>query len=147
MDHRILITREVTNEKGTREFAAAAILFFQPNDTILLYGGLGSGKTFLIKEFVRLLDSKQQAYSPSFTILNQYTGKYRINHIDLYRIFNVRELDNLGLDDLWDGDYITFIEWPDIIEDRIIWPNFRIHIEVNPVEKSWRRFRLSKYNG
>jgi len=147
MEQQDLIIREVFDQQESITFAAEAVLFFKPNDTILLYGALGSGKTFLVKEFTRLLGSKQEAYSPSFTIVNQYMGKVLINHIDLYRISHRRELANLGLEDFWNGGYINFIEWPDLLESTITWPHFRINIEVNFPAKSWRRFRLSKYAG
>lgn len=147
MEHHVLITREVGRERETLAFAREAVLFFKTGNTVLLYGEMGSGKTFLVREFVQLLDSKQQASSPSFTILNQYSGRFKINHIDLYRISHFRELANLGLEDFWEGDFINFIEWPEIIENRITWPHFRIYIEVHPTKKLWRKFRLSQYNG
>jgi tRNA threonylcarbamoyladenosine biosynthesis protein TsaE len=147
MEQQNLIIREVTNLHESCTFAAEAVVFFDLNDTILLYGALGSGKTFLVKEFSRLLGCTQEAYSPSFTMVNQYTGKFLINHIDLYRISDGRDLANLGLEDFWGGGYINFIEWPDLIENTITWPHFRIFIEVNFPIKSWRRFRMSRYAG
>jgi len=148
MKEEVLVTREVAGTQESAAFAADVVGFFDSNDTILLYGELGSGKTFLVKEFARLLGSKQQVSSPSFTIVNQYTGKVLINHIDLYRISDLREIQNLGLDDFWDRGYINFVEWPNIIEHIIDWPHFRINIEVSyPSSQTWRRFRLSRYAG
>jgi tRNA threonylcarbamoyladenosine biosynthesis protein TsaE len=147
MEPQILMIREVASQQESCNFAADAVAFFDLNDTILLYGTLGSGKTFLVKEFTRLLGSAQEAYSPSFTIVNQYAGRVLINHIDLFRIRDRREIENLGLEDFWEGGYINFIEWPDMIEHAITWPHFRITIEVNFPLKFWRRFRLSKYGG
>jgi tRNA threonylcarbamoyladenosine biosynthesis protein TsaE len=147
MKQEVLIIREVADSRESSAFAAEAVTFFDSNDTILLYGELGSGKTFLVKEFARLLGSRQQVSSPSFTIVNQYSGKFLINHIDLYRISDVREMQNLGLEDFWDRGYINFVEWPDIIESSITWPHFRINIEVRFPLKYWRRFRLSRHAG
>jgi tRNA threonylcarbamoyladenosine biosynthesis protein TsaE len=147
MERQLLLVREAANQKDTCNFAAEAAAFFDLNDTVLLYGALGSGKTFLVKEFTRLLGSAQEACSPSFTIVNQYPGKVLINHIDLYRISDKRDIENLGLEDFWDGECVNFIEWPDLIEPVITWPHFRIIIEVNFPVRSWRRFSLSRYAG
>ena len=147
MEEQLLLTREVADRRGSSAFAAEAVAFFDVNDTILLYGELGSGKTFLVKEFARLLGSRQQVSSPSFTIVNQYSGKFMINHIDLYRISDPREIENLGLEDFWDRGYINFVEWPDLIEAGITWPHFRINIEARFPLKYWRRFRLSRHAG
>jgi tRNA threonylcarbamoyladenosine biosynthesis protein TsaE len=145
MEQQVLLVREVMTEQETWIFAAQTVRYFKANDTILLYGELGSGKTFLVKEFVRLLGCRSQANSPSFTILNQYSGEYPVNHIDLYRISGLQEIDNLGLDDLWEGGAITFIEWPDLIERMITWTHYRIGIDINYTAESWRRFTLSRY--
>lgn len=143
----MLIIREVAGAQESSAFAAEAVAFFDSNDTILLYGALGSGKTFLVREFVRLLGSTGPVSSPSFTIVNQYAGKFLINHIDLYRISDRQEVRNLGLEDFWDRGYINFVEWPGLIENSITWPHFRIYIEVHFPRKNWRRFRLSRYAG
>ncbi|KON28458.1 hypothetical protein AC481_01610 [miscellaneous Crenarchaeota group archaeon SMTZ-80] len=115
---------------------------YKAGDTVLLYGKLGSGKTFLVREYVNLLGITDQVSSPSFSLVNQYHGELIINHIDLYRISDPSELDNLGLDDFWEMYSINFIEWPQLIEERIIWPHFRLYIDTEFRKKSWRRFRL-----
>ena len=140
MTERILIKTEVANISGTKKFAARAIQHIRSGDTVLLYGDLGSGKTFLTKEFVALLGSTAEASSPSFSLINQYDDKILINHIDLYRINDHRDLINLGLDDLWNSGGINFIEWPEIIEAQITWHHFRIKIISNPKKKNWRQY-------
>jgi len=137
-----IITREVFDEDGTKLFASETIFQYKAGDTVLLYGKLGSGKTFLVREYVNLLGITDQVSSPSFSLVNQYHGELIINHIDLYRISDPSELDNLGLDDFWEMYSINFIEWPQLIEERIIWPHFRLYIDTEFRKKSWRRFRL-----
>jgi tRNA threonylcarbamoyladenosine biosynthesis protein TsaE len=142
MTEKILIKTEVTNISGTKNFAAQAIQHIRSGDTVLLYGDLGSGKTFLTKEFVALLGSTAEVSSPSFSLINQYDDDIHINHIDLYRINDQSDLINLGLDDLWESGSINFIEWPEIIESQIVWHHFRIQIISNPKKKNWRQFIL-----
>jgi tRNA threonylcarbamoyladenosine biosynthesis protein TsaE len=145
MKKRIIIEKKVTDINGTRKFTRDAVSNFHSGDTILLYGVLGSGKTFITRDFVALLGSKAEVSSPSFSLINQYDGNPSINHIDLYRIKDTAELYNLGLEDLLKGSSINFIEWPELIEDVISWPHYQIDIEVNSKKSKWRKFRLSEY--
>jgi tRNA threonylcarbamoyladenosine biosynthesis protein TsaE len=145
MKKKILIEKEVFDLKGTEEFTKEAVTFFKSGDTILLYGDLGSGKTLITKNFVSLLGSKAEASSPSFSIINQYDGIPVIYHIDLYRLKDPTELMNLGLEDLWNGPGMIFIEWPEIIENRVSWSHFRIYIETDTGKSEWRKFNLLQY--
>jgi tRNA threonylcarbamoyl adenosine modification protein YjeE len=142
MREKLLLDRIVQSEKDSKKFAGEITAFFKNKDIVLLYGDLGSGKTFLVREFVRLLGLKAEVSSPSFTLINQYFGKIDINHIDLYRIANEYEIINLGLDDYWELDCINFVEWPQIIENIITWDHYRLIIETDKRQISWRRFRL-----
>jgi tRNA threonylcarbamoyladenosine biosynthesis protein TsaE len=145
MKKRILVDKEVMGLDGTRKFTQEVVSYFHGGDTILLYGELGSGKTFITREFVALLGSKAEVSSPSFSLINQYDGDPSINHIDLYRINNVMELPNLGLEDILTSSSIIIIEWPEIIENHIFWSHFRIHIETDSKKSEWRKFRLSEH--
>ena len=145
MKKKILVKKEVMDLNGTRNFAREAVKYFHGGDTILLYGELGSGKTFITRDFVALLGSKAEVSSPSFSLINQYDGVPLINHVDLYRVKDETDLINLGLEDLWNSTSINFIEWPEIIEDRISWPHYRINIEINSKKSEWRKFRLFEF--
>jgi len=145
MKKKILFDCEVTDLDGTRNFTSEAIKYFHEGDTILLYGQLGSGKTFITRDFVALLGSKAEVSSPSFSLINQYDGNPMIYHIDLYRITDVTDLFNLGLEDILNSSSINFIEWPEIIEDQIIWPHYRINIEIDSKISNWRKFRLCEF--
>jgi len=144
MRKRILIEKDVKHIDGTRKFTRKVVRYFHEGDTILLYGELGSGKTFITKEFVALLGSKAEVSSPSYSLINYYDGTPPIYHIDLYRINDVTELINLGLEDLLNGSSINFIEWPELIEDHITWPHYHITIETDSKKDGWRKFRLSE---
>jgi tRNA threonylcarbamoyladenosine biosynthesis protein TsaE len=146
MKKKLLIKKEVINLKETRDFTKNAVSFFQGGDTILLYGNLGSGKTLITRYFADLLGSKSEVSSPSFSIINQYDGVPTLNHIDLYRVKDQSELMNLGLEDLYNSPCINFIEWPEIIEDRISWPHYRIYIDIDSQKSEWRKFRLFRYD-
>ena len=142
MTEKILIKNKANNESDTKEFARKSIKHFKSGDTILLYGDLGSGKTFLTKIFGQLLGVDFDVTSPSFSIINQYQGDLLINHIDFYRVENSNELLNLGLDDILNMDSINFVEWPQIIEKKITWEHYRIYIDFNNENPTGRFFKL-----
>jgi len=139
-----LIEIQSNSEHETRRVAGEFVKFFKPGDTVLLYGDLGSGKTFLVRELAALLGYSGQVSSPSFTLINQYEGETAVNHLDLYRIESEAELKNLGLEELLNGDAINFIEWPQLIETRISWNHFRIRIETKAGNPEWRNFILEQ---
>jgi len=88
-------------------------------DLVAFYGQLGSGKTFFIKALCKALGIRQEATSPSFTIINEYeaAGSILIYHFDFYRIEDKAELLNLGLEEFFYNDYICLIEWADKIKE------------------------------
>jgi len=110
---------EAHTQEDTRQFAEELAKLLKEGDIVLLEGDLGTGKTFLVKEICRIWDTEDEPSSPSFAILNQYNGPVPVNHFDLYRIEELRELDNLGWEEHLNNGAVTFIEWPDLIEKQI----------------------------
>lgn len=102
--------------------------------TLLFYGGMGVGKTTLIKTIVRILGSDDDVSSPTFSIINEYKLKdEKIYHFDLYRINNLEDAYNFGIDDYLDSEYWKLIEWPEKI-DSILYDDFdRIEIKLDTV--------------
>ena len=142
MTEDILIENNAKNESDTKDFAIESLKHFKIGDTILLYGDLGSGKTFLTKIYCQMLGVDFDVTSPSFSIINQYQGNMFINHIDFYRLEKKNELRNLGLDDILNMDSINFIEWPQIIENQVTWDHYRIYIEIDEKNHTGRYFKL-----
>lgn len=80
-------------------------------DVLLLEGELGTGKTCLIQGIAHGLGIKQYAFSPSFVLIREYYGRLPLYHIDLYRLNNIEEIDELGLEEYLYGNGICVIEW------------------------------------
>ena len=106
-------------------------LEFGRKTIILLKGQLGSGKTTFVKELLLHKYKFNDANSPTFGIINTYNIKDNlIFHYDLYRINNVSELDEIGLYDNLEIEAVHFIEWPEIIPQKMINSNFIISFEI-----------------
>tara|TARA_B100000963_G_scaffold361435_1_gene396784 strand:- start:71424 stop:71831 length:408 start_codon:yes stop_codon:yes gene_type:complete len=98
---------------------------------LFLNGPIGSGKTTLIKNLCRQFGVKELVNSPTFSILNQYNyNDKKIFHFDFYRINNLKEIIEIGIHDYIDSQSICFIEWGDLIIDRIKTSNHIIDISV-----------------
>ena len=78
---------------------------------ITLNGQLGAGKTILAKGIAKGLGINDNVTSPSFAILNIYSGKVPLYHFDLYRLSNVQEIEELGFNEYFEGDGVCLIEW------------------------------------
>jgi len=113
---KIILEQVVHSPQQTAELAVQFASRLQPGDVVLLFGDLGSGKTFFVKKICQALQTESEATSPSFTILNVYTTDrgFPIYHFDFYRIKNPAELENIGLEDFIYDEGVVFIEWPEI---------------------------------
>ena len=112
--------KDITNKKETIKFAKDFIKNIKVGKPILLYGTLGTGKTFFASEIIKTLtNTTAPIQSPTFSILQTYPSPYgEIYHYDLYRIKDSDELFELDIDNALTNK-ITIIEWPEIIEDYI----------------------------
>ncbi len=80
---------------------------------VLLIGNLGAGKTTLAKGIVegRNATPADEVSSPTFTLIHQYGDSTPVYHVDLYRLDEAREVEGLGLDDLFRSGALILLEW------------------------------------
>lgn len=81
-------------------------------DIVLLSGDLGTGKTCLTQGIGRGLACEAAINSPSYVLMNEYSGRETLYHVDLYRIEDVEGLDDLGLWDYAESGVLV-VEWPE----------------------------------
>ena len=85
----------------------------QPGDALLLTGDLGAGKTTLTQGIAAGLGVAERPRSPTFVMATEYHGRLPLYHLDLYRVDELAELSDLGLDEYLNGDGVTVVEWAD----------------------------------
>ncbi|WP_242093406.1 tRNA (adenosine(37)-N6)-threonylcarbamoyltransferase complex ATPase subunit type 1 TsaE [Aestuariivivens sediminicola] len=91
------------------------------NSKILLFhGAMGAGKTTVIKSLVKALGSEDEVSSPTFSIVNEYESKHgTIYHFDLYRIKDLEEAYNFGIEDYFNTGNWILVEWPQLLKDML----------------------------
>ncbi len=91
---------------------------YPPPRIYALEGELGTGKTTLVTQLCRQLGVKEPISSPTYSIVNEYTGAIDVvYHLDCYRLENISEAIDAGLEELLDGAAgAVFVEWPAVIE-------------------------------
>lgn len=100
-----------------------------PGQICTLTGDLGVGKTALTQGVARGLGVKEPVGSPTFTIVQVYeSGRIPLYHLDVYRIGDVSEMDEIGYEDYFYGDGICIIEWADLISELL--PSERMEILI-----------------
>ena len=109
MDARVL------DEAGLAAWGAAFGRTLRPPVVVGLSGGLGSGKTTLIRAIAAALGVTAPVTSPTFALVHRYDGAgCTVYHLDAYRIRRPEEARDLGLDDmLAEGGAVILIEWPE----------------------------------
>ena len=137
IDHKIVISKSfLETESLGRDFAE----HIESGDVILLYGDLGSGKTTIVKGFLKGLEFSGGVTSPTFSLINEYEARKRVIHIDCYREENLQRWINLGIEDYFNGSNVVIVEWPEILSDII--PSDAIKIKIRHIQEDIREFIL-----
>jgi tRNA threonylcarbamoyladenosine biosynthesis protein TsaE len=134
---------KIYSEKDTKDLAKEFASGLNAGEVIVVNGELGAGKTFFIKSASGVLGI-DNVNSPTFALVNEYMGKFKIYHFDFYRINDVKELHDIGFDDyLNDDEAVVFIEWGNLFPE--ILPYKRTEIEIKVLEDFSREIIINKY--
>jgi tRNA threonylcarbamoyladenosine biosynthesis protein TsaE len=108
--HLQITTRSVTETQKLGQLLGAQV---NGPIRIALTGDLGSGKTALVQGLAKGLDVSEQYYitSPTFTLINEYPGRHPFLHVDLYRIEQLNELEEIDLEEILERDAVIAVEW------------------------------------
>ena len=112
----------------------------QAGDVLLLIGELGTGKTCLTQGIAWGLGIKEYAMSPSFVIMRELYGRLPLYHVDLYRLDDIEEVAQLGLDDYLYGSGVSVVEWAE--KGLSVMPLDHLLIEIAHLDDTEREFKL-----
>lgn len=126
------------SEKEMIDFGESLAKLLFPGTIITLEGELGAGKTTFTKGIGKGLGVQRIINSPTFTIVKVYQGNLPLYHFDAYRLEGQDE--ELGFEEMFEGDGVCVIEWPRYIED--ILPKERLAITITKNNDETRTFAL-----
>lgn len=106
-------------------------------------GQLGSGKTHLVKGVAAGAGAEdmKQVNSPTFVIVNEYSGKLDIYHVDAYRLETVAEFENIGFDDFCYEGSVVLVEWADKFE-KVLGQTKCVRIELEHAGRTTRKIHI-----
>jgi tRNA threonylcarbamoyl adenosine modification protein YjeE len=132
------------SQEETEGIAAQMARTLQAPQVIALIGDLGAGKTTFVRAFVGALmhGDKARVKSPSFALHHEYATSPVCHHMDLYRLSDARQFEDLGLREIVDaGQGIVIIEWPEIIEPQL--PANTIKIRFKELSEQSREITIT----
>ncbi|MBU1026122.1 MAG: tRNA (adenosine(37)-N6)-threonylcarbamoyltransferase complex ATPase subunit type 1 TsaE [Candidatus Margulisbacteria bacterium] len=113
----------------------------RPNDIVCLTGDLGAGKTTLIQGIAEGLGVKDYVTSPTFILINEYQGNLPLFHVDLYRLNDVSEVEDLGIEEYFTRDGVCVIEWAEKLEG--LKPKYFHEIKIEVLSENERKLCVS----
>jgi tRNA threonylcarbamoyladenosine biosynthesis protein TsaE len=126
----LLVTTITTHSESETSAAAREVAAtLSAGDVVLLYGDLGAGKTAFVRGLAEGLGvAPAEVTSPTFTLVQEYRGgRVTLVHVDLYRLNDPREIDDLGLEEIG-ADAVLTIEWAEKLDGARLKPSRSEHI-------------------
>ena len=134
-------TIHITSQDELPDVARAVIRSLGRRTVVAFRGGMGAGKTTLIREIVAALGSADTVTSPTFAIVNQYkAGKERIHHFGFYRIDDQREAYDFGYEEYFYSGDLCLVEWPEKIEQLL--PENTMNVRITADSDTARTFEI-----
>lgn len=132
---------KINNAKETKDLGILLGKGLKGKEVIAMTGDLGAGKTTMTKSIAKGLEIKDHITSPTFTIVNEYEGRVKLYHFDVYRIGDIEEMYDLGFEEYIYSDAVSIIEWANLIEE--ILPEDKININITSLDEEKRIVTLS----
>ena len=108
------LTAQLPGEADTLDLGARLAAALRPGLLVYLSGDLGAGKTTLVRGCLRALGYRGRVKSPTFTLVEVYRlSSLYLHHFDFYRFSDPREWIDAGFRDVFGGDNVCLIEWPE----------------------------------
>ena len=134
---KILI--ETHSEDATRQLGKKIGTLIRKPMAIALIGDLGCGKTAFVKGLAEGLEVPAEYYitSPTFTLINEYPGRFKLFHADLYRLVGISDFEDIGLDEILQDQAVIAVEWADKMREALAgdWLSLDFEIMADKVRK------------
>ena len=128
---------KINDLNSIRETAREFIDHMDGRKVFAFYGKMGAGKTTFIKAVCEELGVEDVITSPTFAIINEYSGRDGvIYHFDFYRIKKLEEVYDMGYEDYFYSGALCFIEWPELIEE--VLPEDAVKVQIIEKEDGTR---------
>ena len=129
------------SEDETQKIGYEVAEKIKKGDVISLTGSLGAGKTVFAKGFAKQLGIDEAIVSPTFTLVQEYDGRMKMYHLDLYRLSGEDEFESMGGEDFLYSDGVTLIEWSEKIESML--PDDTIYVKITINEDLTRTIEIT----
>ena len=125
-----MIRKYISNSEAETEALGAKLAAELPAGAVVaMYGELGSGKTALVRGMARGMGLDCRVSSPTFTIVNEYSGERELFHFDMYRLGSADELFDIGWEDYLARGGVCAVEWSENVEDAFDGSEIRVVFE------------------
>jgi tRNA threonylcarbamoyladenosine biosynthesis protein TsaE len=121
-----------TSAQETRILGASLSGTLLPGDIVSLTGELGAGKTAFVQGVAAALGAEGRITSPSFTLVHEYEARYRILHVDVYRLDSFQEVLDLGFEEVLDPGAIVLLEWGNAVEPLLPQNHLTVDLRRSP---------------
>lgn len=136
------MSKKITySPEETIAFAQKIGSLLKGGDIIAYKGGLGVGKTTFTRGLAVGMGLPDEVISPTFTLVNEYSGDITLYHFDMYRIMNSDDLETTGFYDYMSDDNVLVIEWSENILDAL--PESTIYIELKRIDDDTREIVIN----
>ncbi|MDL2310435.1 tRNA (adenosine(37)-N6)-threonylcarbamoyltransferase complex ATPase subunit type 1 TsaE [Peptostreptococcaceae bacterium OttesenSCG-928-C18] len=132
------------SEDDTGKLAKIISKYVDNGILISLKGEMGAGKTAFTKKFAKALNIQDYVTSPTFSLVNTYSGYKELNHLDLYRLEYEEEVESIDIDTYYYPDGITIVEWAERASTYL--PKYYIEIKINKIDDTQREFVIEGRN-
>ena len=126
------------------EHAAAFVIKHAKHPVVAFYGQMGAGKTTLIKSICQLSGVIDAVSSPTFSLVNEYQTdtQQTIYHFDFYRIKNIQEVYDIGIEEFLYSGHVCLMEWPELITE-ILADIPHTHVRLEQLDETNRQLTIT----
>lgn len=136
-----VIHTKTTNESETEKVGEILAKHLRNGAVVALYGGLGAGKTAFVRGMARGLGIDARVQSPTFTIVNEYSGERMLFHFDMYRIASADELFDIGWEDYLARNGVCAVEWSENVTD--VFDGSELIVKIEKTSDSGREISIT----